>query len=149
MKVKFVHTNIVAKNWEEIAKFYISVFGCEPVYPERNLKGKWLDQIANLKDVHIKGIHLLLPGYVDGPTLEIFEYNHKTDKDELAAINKPGFAHIAFLVEDVEYYYNLLLENGGSKLGDLVEKEIEGVGVLTVVYARDPEGNIIELQNWK
>jgi catechol-2,3-dioxygenase len=28
-------------------------------------------------------------------------------------------------------------------------KEIEGVGVLTVVYAKDPEGNIVEIQSWK
>jgi hypothetical protein len=26
--------------------------------------------------------------------------------------------------------------------------EVKGVGVLRVVYARDPEGNIVELQHW-
>ncbi|MDP3050537.1 MAG: hypothetical protein U1D96_07925 [Eubacteriales bacterium] len=41
------------------------------------------------------------------------------------------------------------MQNSGSKRSDLVEKEIPGVGVLTVVYAPDPEGNIIEIQNWK
>jgi len=149
MTIKFVHTNIIAKDWEKLAQFYIKVFGCEPVYPERNLNGKWIDQVTNLEGVHIRGIHLRLPGYIDGPTLEIFEYNKKIKENELAAINRPGFAHIAFLVDDVEFYLNKTLEHGGSRLGELVEKEIEGIGVLTVVYARDPEENIIEIQNWK
>ena len=149
MKVKFVHTNIIATDWEKLAQFYINVFGCEPVYPERDLAGEWIDQVTNIKDVHIRGIHLRLPGYAEGPTLEIFQYNQQIEHNEVPAINKPGFAHIAFLVEDVQFFYSKLLKNGGSKLGELVEKEIEGVGVLTVVYARDPEGNIIEIQNWK
>ncbi|MEG3070570.1 MAG: hypothetical protein HQP61_00455 [Peptococcaceae bacterium] len=46
-------------------------------------------------------------------------------------------------------YYNKLLENGGGKVGKIVEKKITGAGLLTVVYARDPEGNIIEIQSWK
>ncbi len=149
MKVKFAHTNIIAKDWDKLAQFYVLVFGCEPVYPERELKGEWVDQLTNLKDVHIRGMHLRLPGYVGGPTLEIFEYNKQIENNEYPAINKPGFAHIAFLVDDVQFFYNKLLENGGSKLGELIEKKIEGVGILTAAYARDPEGNIIEIQNWK
>jgi len=35
---------------------------------------------------------------------------------------------------------------GGRELGKLVATEVPGVGVLTVVYVTDPEGNIIELQ---
>jgi len=149
MKVKFAHTNIIAKDWDKLAQFYVLVFGCEPVYPERELKGEWVDQLTNLKDVHIRGMHLRLPGYVGGPTLEIFEYNKQIENNEYPAINKPVFAHIAFLVDDVQFFYNKLLENGGSKLGELIEKKIEGVGILTAAYARDPEGNIIEIQNWK
>jgi len=147
-KIKFVHTNIIARDWKKLAQFYIDVFQCEPVYPERNLTGDWIDRVTDIKDVRIQGIHLRLPGYADGPTLEIFQYNRQIENSEPAGINKQGFAHIAFLAEDVKFFYNRLLENGGSKLGELEEKEIEGVGVLTIVYARDPEGNIIELLNW-
>lgn len=149
MKVKYVHTNIVANDWENLTRFYIDVFGCEPVYPKRDLSGQWIEKLTNIENVHIRGIHIRLPGYVDGPTLEIFEYNQTTEKGIPAAINKPGFAHIAFLVESVDDFNQKLLENGGSTVGELVEKEIDGVGILTVIYARDPEGNIIELQNWK
>ncbi|HBV98594.1 MAG: glyoxalase [Peptococcaceae bacterium BICA1-7] len=150
MKVKFTHTNIISKDWQKLAQFYIEVFGCQPVYPERDLNGDWIDRVTGMKDVRIRGIHLRLPGYADGgPTLEIFQYSRTAESSDLPAINKVGFSHIAFLVEDVRFYFDRLLANGGSTLGELVEKEIDGVGVLTVVYARDPEGNIIEIQNWK
>jgi len=33
-------------------------------------------------------------------------------------------------------------------LGEISGKEVEGVGYITFVYAKDPEGNIIELQHW-
>ena len=146
--VKFTHTNVIARDWKKLAQFYIDVFGCKPVYPERDLKGAWIDRVTNIKDVHIKGIHLQLPGNADGPTLEIFQYNEQIEDRVLPAINGPGFAHIAFLVDDVLQIYNKLLEHGGCKVGELVEKEIEGVGLLTIIYARDPEGNIVEIQSW-
>lgn len=149
MNVKFAHTNIVSKDWTKLAEFYIKVFGCEPVYPERDLQGSWVDKLTAQKKAHIRGIHLKLPGYTDGPTLEIFQYNSIPDKDYPKLINQPGFAHLAFLVDDVYQYLNKLLQNGGSKLGEVVEKDIENVGFLTAVYARDPEGNIIEIQSWE
>lgn len=149
MNIKYTHTNIVARNYQDLARFYINVFGCEPVYPERNLSGEWIDQATNFKNVHIQGIHLRLPGYANSPTLEIFQYNQEKEHHEIPAINRPGFAHIAFQVDDVNLLFARLLKSGGKKLGEIVEKEIEGVGVLTVVYARDPEDNIIEIQSWR
>lgn len=41
-----------------------------------------------------------------------------------------------------------MIINGGSKFGEIVERAIPGVGKITFTYARDPEGNLIELQNW-
>ncbi len=149
MKIKFVHTNIVARDWKKLARFYIDVFGCEPVPPERDYSGGWIENITGIKGVHIRGIHLRLPGYLDGPTLEIFSYNKQPEGCELPPVNRPGLAHIAFLVEDVRFFYDKLLEKGGSKLGEIVEKKVDGLGLLTVVYARDPEGNIIEILNIK
>lgn len=149
MNVKFAHANIVSKDWTKLAEFYIKVFGCEPVYPERDLQGSWVDKLTAQKKAHIRVIHLKLPGYTDGPTLEIFQYNNIPDQEFPKLINQPGFAHLAFLVDDVYQYLNKLLQNGGSELGEVVEKEIENVGFLTAVYARDPEGNIIEIQSWE
>ena len=148
MSVKYAHANIVARNWRSLAQFYIDVFACEPLYPERDLKGDWIERATNIENVHIRGIHLRLPGYEDGPTLEIFQYNGSNNAAGLPAVNQPGYAHIAFLVDDVDTYLQKLLRWGGSKVGETVQQEIANVGALTLVYARDPEGNIVEIQNW-
>lgn len=149
-EIKYTHTNIIAKDWKKLARFYIEVFECEPVFPERNLSGKWIDSLTNIDDVSIQGIHLKLPGFSEGaPTLEIFEYNKSAGKINESLINRFGFGHIAFHVNNVEEILNRVLLHGGEKYGELVETEIKGVGNLKVIYAKDPEGNIIEIQNWQ
>ncbi|AOY78390.1 glyoxalase [Clostridium formicaceticum] len=145
----YVHTNIVSKNWKELAQFYINVFKCEPVYPERDLSGKWLDRLTNLKNAEIKGIHLRLPGYENGPTLEIFEYTSTNFSGITPEINRHGFGHIAFHADSVEDVLKKLLQHGGQQLGEVVIKDFGEIGVLTAVYAKDPEGNLVEIQNWQ
>jgi len=39
MKAPYKHTNIIAKDWERLAKFYEDAFGCVRVPPERHLSG--------------------------------------------------------------------------------------------------------------
>lgn len=149
MKTKFSHINLISKDWRALADFYINVFECIPKPPERDLSGEWLDKLTDLSGAKIKGIHLLLPGYdSDGPTLEIFEYNQNIENCN-RRVNSEGFGHIAFAVENVEEKLNILLENGGSMVGKLIDANIEGVGIISVVYAKDPEGNIIEIQKWE
>jgi predicted enzyme related to lactoylglutathione lyase len=148
LNATYVHTNIVAKNWRKLAKFYEAVFGCTPVLPERDLSGQWIDDCTGVSDVRIRGIHLRLPGYADnGPTLEIFQYN-QSEQALGPAINRPGLAHIAFAVDDVEVAEKAVLAAGGGRYGQRVSTEIPNVGQITVVYLTDPEGNIIELQCW-
>ncbi len=146
---KYVHTNVISENWEKLARFYEEVFGCRRILPERDMSGRWIEDGTGVPGAHLRGAHLRLPGHGDsGPTLEIFQYNsgiHGSDKK----INETGFVHIAFLVDNVEEALKEVIARGGSQLGRVVTKDIENVGLLTFVYARDPDGNIIELQNWK
>jgi len=148
--MKYAHTNIVSRDWKKLADFYSSVFDCKPVPPERNLTGEWLEKATGLKKPHLMGMHLRLPGFGDsGPTLEIFQYDEMLDKAAFPAANRIGLGHLAFEVEDVNQTVELLLKNGGNKLGEIVVQEINGVGVITFTYATDPEGNILEIQSWK
>jgi catechol 2,3-dioxygenase-like lactoylglutathione lyase family enzyme len=147
--MRFAHTNIVARDWESLSDFYITVFKCRVKPPQRNLSGTWLDKATGLKDARLEGVHLLLPGHGDnGPTLEIFTYENAHEGAQLMA-NHTGFTHIAFEVEDVDATLKVALSKGAQLLGEVTEKEIENVGTLKFVYFRDPEGNIIEIQSWK
>jgi predicted enzyme related to lactoylglutathione lyase len=146
--MKYVHTNIISKDWKALAGFYIQVFKCKLLLPQRDLSGDWLSKGTGVKDAHLKGAHLRLPGYgKKGPTLEIFEYDKMEDQASPLP-NRKGFGHLAFEVEDVNKVLEQVLALGGKAYGSVATKSIEDLGTLTFVYVQDPEGNIIELQNW-
>ena len=145
---KYLHTNLTARDWRRLVTFYQDVFGCVPRLPERDLSGAWLDSLTALSAPHLTGMHLSLPGYdIDGPTLEIFSYDLLMERPE-PIVNERGFGHLAFLVDDVPAALNAVQNAGGGTVGEVSITTIIGVGTLTVVYAKDPEGNILELQNW-
>jgi predicted enzyme related to lactoylglutathione lyase len=146
--MRYAHTNIAARNWMSLSKFYIQVFGCVVKPPVRKLSGTWLDKATGLENGILEGVHLLLPGYKEnGPTLEIFTYKNMEDNNLIRA-NNIGFTHIAFEVDDVDQTLKSALENGGKMLGQITEHFVEEVGRLKFVYFRDPEGNIVEIQSW-
>jgi predicted enzyme related to lactoylglutathione lyase len=149
IQAKYVHTNIVARDWRRLAKFYEEVLGCVPLPPERDYSGAWVNDVtAIVGDVSLRGIHLRLPGHGDsGPTLEIFEYSPQPPRPPIAA-NQPGFAHIAFHVSDVPAARQAILDAGGQDLGKLHTMQVRNAGRITLIYMTDPEGNIIELQHW-
>jgi catechol 2,3-dioxygenase-like lactoylglutathione lyase family enzyme len=146
--MRYAHTNIVTTDWKRLAEFYIQVFGCTVKPPERNLSGDWLDNATGLTNARLQGIHLVLPGHGNnGPTLEMFTYEAMEQRAPLMA-NHLGFTHIAFEVDNFAETYAKALSMGATALDQPTEKAIEGVGVLTFVYFRDPEGNIVEIQAW-
>lgn len=150
METRFVHVNIVATNWRRLAQFYVQLFACQLIEPTRDIKEPWLEKATNIESAQIKGGHLRLPGFDEGqgPTLEIFEYT-PANETGITQANCRGFGHIAFHVEDVEATAKEVICHGGSEVGELIKTNIEGVGLLTFQYLRDPEGNIIEVQNWQ
>ena len=145
---RYVHTNLIARDWRRLANFYQSVFGCVPVPPERDLSGPALEAGTGVPGAALAGMHLRLPGAgADGPTLEIFSYSHLAD-GPVHAVNRPGFAHIAFAVASVNDARAEVLAKGGRPVGDVVETTIANGARVTWCYVTDPEGNIVELQAW-
>ncbi|UII81057.1 VOC family protein [Flagellimonas sp. CMM7] len=147
--MRFAYTNIISTNWKLLVDFYVKTFECKVVPPIRKQSGSWLDKATGLKNAKLEGAHLLLPGYGEnGPTLEIYQYGNIESQNPVSP-NKRGFGHIAFEVESVELVLETLEKYGGRSSGEITKRIIDGVGEITFVYARDPEGNLIELQSWK
>lgn len=145
--IQYTHVNIVAEDWRALADFYIRVFGCRLKPPVRDHKGDWLSRGTGVENAALAGAHLILPGFGDdGPTLEIFQFSETLDNARSQA-NRKGLRHIAFRVDDVAEMMETVIQNSGSGLGEIVSRHVKGVGILTFVYVRDPEGNIIELQS--
>ncbi len=146
--LRYVHTNIIAKDSKKLIQFYKEVFCCNSISETRDLRGEWLDKMTGVKNAHITGEHLCLPGYDEKhPTLEIFSYDEMIEKAK-PVINQCGLAHLAFEVDDVEETLNKLKAFGGGQIGELVKTTYSDGRKAVFVYATDIEGNIIELQSW-
>ncbi|MBP8639316.1 MAG: VOC family protein [Oscillospiraceae bacterium] len=146
--MRYTHTNIIAKDSAKLISFYKEVLGCRSIGETRDLRGEWLDKMTGVENAHIVGEHLCLPGYDDKhPTLEIFSYDEVLE-DNNRGINRCGFAHLAFEVEDVADVLKRVLAAGGGELGELVNAEYADGRKAQFVYATDVEGNILELQSW-
>ena len=144
--MKYVHTNLIARDWRKLAAFYENVCGCVRVLPERDLVGESIERGSGVAGARIHGVHLRLPGLGrEGPTLEVFQYSELADAQAPVA-NRPGFGHIAFAVDDVRAARDAILAAGGAAVGTVEVVRIPGAGTITWTYVRDPEGNIIELQ---
>ena len=148
INARYVHTNLIARDWQALARFYEEVFGCARVPPERDLSGRAVEAGTGLPAAHLRGVHLRLPGQGDaGPTLEIFTYDQLEERPA-TAVNRPGLGHLAFSVEDVAAARDAVLAAGGKPVGEVVTVEVAGGGRVTWCYVTDPEGNVIELQSW-
>ena len=147
IRARYVHTNLIARNWRALADFYINVFGCVPVPPERDLSGPEMEAGTGLPSPHLRGMHLRLPGGGEtGPTLEILNYKTLRDRPAPEA-NATGFGHLAFSVKDVEAARAEVLSAGGAAVGKVVTVDPGSDVLITWCYVRDPEGNILELQS--
>ena len=145
---KYVHTNLIARDWRSLVRFYREVFGCEEVPPERDYSGEDLDRGTGVPGARLTGVHLRLPGWgADGPTLEVFQYAPAGDA-VTPSIHRPGYGHIAFSVADVAAARAAVLAQGGSEIGEVVQLELPNGTRVEWCYVADPEGNGIELQTW-
>jgi catechol 2,3-dioxygenase-like lactoylglutathione lyase family enzyme len=145
---KYAHTNLIARDWRALARFYESLFGCVAVPPERDYSGPTLEAGTGVTGARLTGIHLRLPGPGDQrPTLEIYTYS-KLVAGPAPAVNRPGLGHLAFEVASVEEARRQVLAAGGEPVGETVTLTTATGARVTWCYVTDPEGNIIELQAW-
>jgi len=146
---RYVHTNLIARDWRRLAVFYESVFGCVALPPERDYSGPVFDAGTGVSGARLTGMHLRMPGHgASGPTLEIFNYSQLED-GPAPKVNRAGFSHIAFAVDSVDDARKEFLAAGGSSVGEVVTLTTSAGSKVTWCYVADPEGNIVELQRWE
>lgn len=45
---RYVHTNIIAKDYKKLISFYKKVFHCKSIGKTRDLRGEWLDKMTGI-----------------------------------------------------------------------------------------------------
>lgn len=141
--MKLTHINVVARDADALAGFYRRVFELELLREPRMLSGEKVSRGNGLPNSVIRSVWLKLPG-IGAPFLEI--HQHETTHDRARPrVNEPGFGHLSFEVSDIGGTLAAIIEAGGSQAGEITDFGSKDKPLL-IVYARDIEGNILELE---
>jgi glyoxylase I family protein len=142
---RFRHVAIVAHDLTKLVDFYTQSLGFK-------VKRRYEAKNANFQNgVGVPGaeaavVHLTIPN--SNVELEMFQFNAPlidAPGSPLPA-NQPGYRHMALIVDDLQAAYLELKAKGITFLSEpITHKEPKEVAGFQFVYFRDPEGNIVEL----
>ena len=141
--MRLLHVSLTARNADDLSAFYKGVFGFVEKRAPKRLSGEAVSRGNGLPENDIYSIWLTLPAD-SGPFLEIMEYADTAHRSR-PAVNDPGYGHIAFEVCDLNETIEQVLRFGGALQGQITNFGTKERPHL-IVYARDNEGNILELE---
>ena len=140
----FRHVALLVENLEKMREFYEEVLGFTCI---RNISinNEDFHRGMGVIDSSAVGVILQIPNtYVEIEMLRVFPFRDMSPEN--SHTNAPGFRHISFTVDDIEASYRELTALGVS----FIERPIflsdppDAAG-LGFAYFKDPEGNLIEL----
>lgn len=146
------HVNLVVRDLPRMTGFYRDALGFQ-VTKQVTISGGWIDATVGLTGVLADVVYLDLPS---GPRIELIAY-HAPQGSECSNKNEPnafGFRHIAFRVSGINELAERLRQIGvcfQSEVNSVPENQVTYSGGVKkqLVYFRDPEGNILELCEYK
>ena len=146
------HVNIVVADLEGMATFYRDLLGMKQT-KRVTISGEWIDRVVDLSGAHADVIYLELPA---GPRLELLRYHTPASDrpDGLGRSNTPGLRHFAFRVSDINGVVRRLHAAGVHFFSDVQlvpDAQVTYAGGIRkrLVYFHDPEGNVLELCEYR
>ena len=141
--MKFAHINLVARDADALAAFYVNVFKCQYLREAKLLSGEKVSRGNGLPNSEIYSIWLTFAD-CDAPFLEIHQHKVMHDR-ERPRVNEPGFGHLSFQTGDIRAALSAVIAAGGERVGEITDFGSAGQSFL-IAYVRDPEGNLLELE---
>lgn len=139
MLLNMRHAGIVVHNLERMLRFWRDVMGLQVVIDFRE-EGRFIDTVQGLSGVRLCMIKLRAP---DGSMIELLhDEAHPTPPPEHNDLCDRGIRHLAFTVADVEAAWETLRRAGCPTLSEPVTAPD---GKARLFFARDPEGNLMEI----
>ena len=137
----FDHTSFTVADIEAAVAFWRDVMGFR-LDDLSSREQPWLGQVVGLPGATCRVAHLR--GH--GAHLELIEYDSDWRGESVfGPANRPGAAHLAFVVDDIEATVRRITAGGGSKLGEVALCGSGPVADCLAVYMKDPGGIIVEL----
>jgi catechol 2,3-dioxygenase-like lactoylglutathione lyase family enzyme len=136
----FDHTSFTVADIERAVGFWRDVMGF--AVADLSLReGDWLGAVVGVPGARCRIAHL----HGHGAHIEFIQYLTPAGGDVTGPPNRPGTAHVAFLVEDIEALVTRMLEAGASEQGRIARCGSGPATGCLAVYLKDPNGIIIEL----
>ena len=133
------HIGIVVQDMEKSLHFWRDVMGLTVALDFRE-KGAFIDTVQGLSGVDLHMIKLRAP---DGSMIELLQdVAHPTPAPAANRLCDRGIRHVAFTVADIEASRKTIEEAGCEVLSQPVTAPD---GKARLFFARDPEGNLLEL----
>lgn len=146
------HVNLVVEDLDRMAHFYCELLEMR-ITKQVTISGPWIDRTVNLAGVVADVIYL---DPASGPRVELIRYRKPSTPrpDRIGESNTPGLRHLAFRVHDIEHMAARLKESGIHFFSDIQSVPTEQVSYggdvqKHLVYFQDPEGNLLELCEYK
>ena len=135
------HTSFTVSDLEAAVNFWRDAMGfrVDDVSPRTQA---WLGSVVGVPGAccHIAHLHGA------GLHLEFIAYDEPFQGDDIfGPANRPGAAHVAFLVADIHTFVEHMLAHGAAHVGPITYCGDGHGGGCHAVYLRDPNGVIIEL----
>ena len=146
------HVNLVVADLPRMLAFYRDVLGFT-VTKQVTITGEWIGTTVRLSNVSAQVVYLDLPS---GPRIELLKYI-RPDALNVPGVERPnaiGLRHLAFKVDDIDATVTRLRATGVEFFSDVQtvpDSQVTYAGGLRkrLVYFRDPEGNILELCEYR
>ena len=133
------HTGIVVQDIERSLRFWRDVMGLQVAADFRE-EGEFIDTVQHLSGVKLRMIKLTAP---DGSMIELPQDDaHPTPTPERNELCDRGVRHVAFTVADVGASWQTLRAAGCETLSEPIAAPD---GKARLFFARDPEGNLLEI----
>jgi catechol 2,3-dioxygenase-like lactoylglutathione lyase family enzyme len=146
------HVNIVVSHLEPMVEFYTNVLEFR-VTKRVTISGAWVDATVGLQNAVGEVVYIELPA---GPRIELLCYLQPDGLNPpgLELSNTRGIRHIAFRVADIDFMTAKLIAAGVQPLSavqTVPDSQVTYAGGVKkrLVYFRDPEGNILELCEYR
>ncbi|MCL5104774.1 MAG: VOC family protein [Armatimonadetes bacterium] len=133
------HVGIVVRDIEKSLRFWRDVMGLKVAADFRE-EGEFINTVQHLSGVRLRMIKLTSP---DGSMVELLQDDaHPTPPSSANDLCDCGIRHVAFTVADIEDSWKTLVDADCDVLSEPVTAPD---GKARLFFARDPEGNLMEL----
>jgi catechol 2,3-dioxygenase-like lactoylglutathione lyase family enzyme len=138
------HVAISTANLDRLAAFYVDVLGFRQVMSTKWAQRPIIDRIIGVDGSAARQVML----QAGNAYLELFEYSSPVGRtaDPNPSPADRGYTHFCIDVVDIDAEYQRLSANGMRFHGPPPTTEELGGRSIRAIYGRDPDGNIVELQ---